>query len=679
MSAKRRILKILLVASLVLVFTGYFAFSTFLFQPFEGDYELDVSTLVPRNVDFFLAKAGLERDFGDFPELAVADALEASRGGSQLLASPEYASWRAELGIDEALAGLAQLESRAPVEIDPLELLGGRELAVAGYFRGPDLATTDWAVYARGNWMAKLALALLRRPGLIGLESQGITAVVEDESVTLSGGELPRALHLARVQDVFVISTDPALTAAARELDAAQAQDSFGVGSRYHDQILIEDRDDDELEVYVDYRALAEAFQLSGRWPDGSSEAFFPSFMAKLFQLGAVREAAGVLDMEGGLQLDLNLQLSSELVTAEQKRLYRTRGFDQDRVLRDVARMVPQNSGLLLYLHGNVGELLRMALASSERALQDNLDDLVRGVWEYPDTGPLIDDLDAAFHGRAAFVMRPNDYPVRADDPPNDGEPVLAWALILWIDSLEQVIGVRQRVMNNPSYFALEGRDGDSGVYSNVVGGGVDIYEFWSLLVPGTGHIAVLTDEGQGVCVITNNHKMLTHLSQTSISDGSSAAPEPYRDVRPLSSRGEFTALLNSGLASSNLLLWLDPSRLTGSLREQALRWAQQEVVIDWTVMRPQIDRRVLAENFPDWRYESLTPEQSQQLEALAAPERAAFEAEFRGQQVPAIQAEYERSFVYAEMVSVALLELGLDAKEIDLCARVLVPLEPPQ
>ena len=59
MSFRKRLLRIFAILLLVALFAGYFAFSTFLFSPLEGDLEADVSTLVPRDVDFFVAKAHL--------------------------------------------------------------------------------------------------------------------------------------------------------------------------------------------------------------------------------------------------------------------------------------------------------------------------------------------------------------------------------------------------------------------------------------------------------------------------------------------------------------------------------------------------------------------------------------------------------------------------------------------
>jgi glutamine synthetase len=59
MSLKSRLFRILFATLLLVLFAGYFAFSTFFFSPTESDFDADLSTLIPRQVDFYIAKADL--------------------------------------------------------------------------------------------------------------------------------------------------------------------------------------------------------------------------------------------------------------------------------------------------------------------------------------------------------------------------------------------------------------------------------------------------------------------------------------------------------------------------------------------------------------------------------------------------------------------------------------------
>ena len=82
---KRRILKYVLIGLTLLVLGGLWAFSTCFFNPFEGKYAYDLASLIPREVDFFVSKAQLRRDFDPLPRPAFADALEADERGQAFL------------------------------------------------------------------------------------------------------------------------------------------------------------------------------------------------------------------------------------------------------------------------------------------------------------------------------------------------------------------------------------------------------------------------------------------------------------------------------------------------------------------------------------------------------------------------------------------------------------------
>lgn len=663
---KRRLLKYFIIAVLVIAFTGYFAFSTFLFSPTEDDFESRISTLIPRDVDFYVSKAELADVFDGFPNLAITRALEATEAGETFFNSPDWTNLRADLHLSEVLDEIQFNLERLPMEIDPLEVLGGEDLAIAGYFVGKDLATTDWAVYSRGNWMAKLGVAVLQNPSLLDLESQGFSTLVDGELVSLSGGQLPRTLHITRHRDVIVIASSLKMLSDMEDLIARAGEDSFGGSARYFDFIQQRAESGEEAEVYIDYRAFSEAQQFTGRWPDTKSEDFGPAFMGRFFQSGALKELIGILGFEAGLSFDFHGALSSELVSPFQKQVYRQKSFEKDRLFT-MAKHAPRDSGLFAYLHTPIGSTLRQALLSSERALQDNLNDLVRDVWRHPNAQPLIEDLDKAFQDRAVIILRENDYPEEANGPPHDDTPVFAWAAILWIDNLNTIGEISRAITDNQAIFGIHGREpGSTGVFTNEVDGGHLIHEYWSPFIPGTGHLASAIVEDR--FILSNSFQMVEQLLKTFYE----GAPKYPR----LSDEPRYQALVSSALGSANLAIWARPEGLAGSLRKMARRAAEDAVVIDWSTMRGQIDRRVLRENFPDWNFDTLSEDQAKRLEILAEPERDKYARDLREAQVPALQAKYERQITYLEAISGVLLELGLEPKHFEVSGRILLPLE---
>src|SRR5690349_20875779 len=292
---KSRLLRIAAIVLGVLLFAGFFAFSTFLYSPFEGALTEHVAALVPRDVDFFLGRAELGSAFGKFPHLALEEQLLRQPAWQAWAGSAEGKKLAADLKLEETLKELEAQAAQLPFGLQPQEVFGGQELVVAGYFKGRSLEQADWAVYGRTNWLGKLGAALLSYPKLLGLEKQGLKAVVGEGQVALSGGQLPREVFVGRVKDVVIVATKPELVKAAYDLRGAGFADSFYQSANYNDWIQHASRSSarDEFELYVNTRKLLENLALSGPWPDPKSQDFAPALLGRLFQLPSLKNAIG--------------------------------------------------------------------------------------------------------------------------------------------------------------------------------------------------------------------------------------------------------------------------------------------------------------------------------------------------------------------------------------------------
>ena len=682
---KRPLLRIFLIVLLVLVLLGGFAFRTFLFDPFEGPYTADVSTLVPRDVDFFVAKAELERDFGDFPRLAVADAIEGTAAW-RTFERTELPQLDQTYGITEALAGLADLESQLR-GLELLSIFGGEDVALAGYFRGPDLGMADWAAYGRVNWAGKIGTSALRFPGLIGLENQGITATVEEDHVALSGGQLARPMYVARVRDVAVLGTSLELVRKALDLDARKGVDSFGQSAKYFDHIENADRGPrlNETELYFDWRAWSENAQLGGRWPDPDSQDFLPRLLARLFQAGSVRDVSGVLGFDGGVTLDLHGELSSELMTTVQRQMYRQRGVDKDWYVQNVAKMVRADAALFIYLQVDIADLLRELFLAADVATRSNIEDLIRAVTGDKGAEELITELGALFKDRVAIVVRENTYrqslgeesdaqrdSAQIADPPHNGEPVPAIAVMLWTDgsrkAQNKLDAYHQLISRQSRHLQLSGPPGTNGVFTNSINTGHEVWEFWSQFVSGTGHIATVYDYDR--YVITNHFRMIEDLMRV-LGQGGARYPR-------LSERPEFRALMEEADPQANAILWYDPAAMAAINGPLHQREAEFRVLdnIDWNVERASEEARLVRDLFPGEVRGSLNEAQRAQLnEAVTARLQAKREA-LMLEQVPAARAELQRRDLYLSTLRGVLVMLSLDQKFFDIKASALIPLE---
>jgi hypothetical protein len=512
--------------------------------------------------------------------------------------------------------------------------------------------------------MGKLAQSLLSYPGLLDLEGQGLSVATEEGVVTLSGGQLSRPLSIARIANVLVVGSSADLVARALELEATKGQDSFGQSARYADYIENQpNREPDDIEFFVDHDALMSNLGLDGNLPDLASQDFTPAFLAHIGQLKLFKELVGVLSFEGGLAIDLNAELSSEKLTAAQKRFYREAGFNRDRA-REIGGLAPEDTGVLAYLQADVGDVLRMVLESTEPALQDNFHDLVRAVWGYPDGQSLIDTVDSGLKDRLALVMRPMDYPDEGlNGPPHDGRETFAWAVVGWVKDKAVLEEFRNKVASNQGRFGIRGREsGKSGVYTNKTRGGLVVYEYWSMLVPGTGHISsVVSDD---IFIIGNHHSLVTDILLTDLGEGDSLADSPV-----------FTSLVSLGLDSSNAMLWLNPGPIEQTLSGLADDAARDAVgSINWDLERPRISSLVLKRDFGGRTKEQLDLDEQRRFEDLLEADLSTFESQYYGQNVAALAQEYERKVGYLQAIRGLMFQLSLDPKRVDLSLRAIIP-----
>lgn len=687
---KNRFLKIGCITGAILAFLGYFAFSTFLFKPFEGAWEYDVAGLIPRQVDFFVAKARLDQDFEDFPRLRVADAIEQTTAWTSLEASAGFQKWKADNDIDGLLARIRAEVAKLPLGTEPEDVFGGKDLALAGQFQPGGLERSDWAIYGRVNWMGKLAVSSLAYPGLLGLDAQGLSVSKAGKTRQISGGQLERPLFVARVRDVVMAGTSQALVEKAIELEAAGGENSLFLSAGYQDYIYRDDREpgDPEFEVVLDVNAMLQTMQLAGPYPDTGSQRFLPAFLGRLIQVPSWKTVEGIVGFPEGLRVDLHGSFSSERISDFQNRLYREDSFDRDQLLSRAARLAPKDCVMFAYIHGPVADILRQAFQSVEPALRSNLDEALRSTGRF--TGgldELIDSLGSALRNRTALIVREQDYgPVVARieggeqvEAEHDGSPVYAITIVNWLEKRDGAANtldsIRDAIGQNPEKFGLKGynpkKANDTGFYK-YDSNGFETREFWSPFIPGTGMISTqFTDEKEHLW-ITNHEAMLKHVRYTYYQGAAGGYPRLSEDPR-------FQALVDSALPSANLVVWVNPRKASPTMRALARRAAQDSALSDvnWKVRRREVETQVLAESFPGVSRTQLTGEQSEQLQASVDRALDEWAETYRAERVPALVEEAGRSITLFESISAMLFELDLNPDSFSLAARILTPLEP--
>jgi len=673
MRPKSRLFKILLIGLAVGGFVGYFAFSTLLFSPLEKPFSERIAALVSRDVDLYVSKADMAGLFDSFPRLELMDELERTPAWETFEESVEYADIMSDLQLESALAELDRSLAQVPViTVEPLSIFGGKELVLAARVGDGAGTPIDWALYGRVNWMGKFAVAALSYPGLLRLESQGITAEQGDDWVKLSGGNLAQPIVVARVNDVVIVSSSNQFIDEAFDLAARGGERSMLQSARYFDHIhnaTLRGPDEKELEFFVDARRLMLNQGMPGPWPDTRSPMFGPSLAGRLFQVPACKELVGILDLSEGVALDLHGELASEDVTSEQARLYRERGFERADVLRDVASFVPDDAALLVYLKGPIDLLLKMVFDSVEPALRSNVEDAFRSTGRYAGLDELIAEIGGSVRNRLMLIVRERDYKYRSDEqvPPNDGQPTYAIALVTWVEDEERIKTLSDAIGQNGDIFGLKGAVAGEGGYYRHKSEGFLTYEFWSEFVPGTGIITTMPANEHHI--VSNEIKMLPHLLRTYAQSDST--------YRRLADRPQFQALLNASLPDANALVWINPRAGGPTARKLVRSWAEGNVAlsVDWRTRRAEEERKVLAERFSGRGRDQLDSNEQQELDAMVDPILQAEAGQLRAQQVPTLMARKTREIEYLEAIDAGLLMVRLDPRSFDLSLRVLIPL----
>jgi hypothetical protein len=670
MSRKSRLLRIFLVVGFVVAFAGYFAFSTFFFNPFEGRLGVDVSGLAPREVDFFVARADLGKLFGEFPRLAVEEDLKQVEAYQTWSAAPESAEFYESIGLSSAMRELEAIGEQMPLGMAPLDVIGGRDLALAGRFEGPELAQAEWAAYATLNWMGKLAVEGLAFPSLNNMEAQGFTVESGDDFVSVSGGGLSRQLFITRIKDVAVIATSKQWLDAAFDNQARQYEDSFLQRAIYADHIgnAKRGRAANEVEIFVNTRAAFEQLGKGGKWPDANSQDPVARFCSNYFRSGMLNRVIGMVSFDGGLNVDLHGELSSELMTSMQTQNYRIGGADSGELRDRILPYVPEDTALLIYGKSRAGDLLSTTFEVMEPAARDLVADALKQSGKYPTLQTLIDEVDASLKNRFAVIVRVNDYPKGENDPPNDGQPVFAIALLTWMDQPAKIEELRNTIGHMGSRIGLQPiRPQDSsGFYKNRIGGYTQ-YEYTSPAIPGTG-VVVTQSTPDGICIVSNSVYMLNHLLKTS----TQGAPTHPR----LTDRIDFIALLDDSLPKAQLTVFADPRKAAGTFRAMSRRWAEDDITIDWRLERAKVEAQVLREQFPGQQQGSLSTAVQAEVDAIVDPKLDELKERIFAEQVPVLQQETLRKIAYSEAISASLLRINFDPKKVELSLRVVTPLE---
>jgi hypothetical protein len=542
MRISRKLWKRLATALLALVVLLLLFIVAFVFNPFEGAVR-DVRDLVPREVDFFLRKVDLDRDFvtrdgqihfteEELPKPLFWEDLVTSRAWSELRQGPFLSGLQRDYAgvMREAARGLASFRQNSGGLLDLGSDLIGRELILAGYFEDRSgaaprpLAQPWWCAYTRVSWRVRAGWGLMQwsmvqdeaRKNGVDIQSDGAMLAIK-----LPSGE---QLYAARQLDCLMIANHrPLLGQAERLALGAEDEEPFGKSAKYTDGIISqllrwEDAKRAENPSRVEFSLTTNTLdgfrRFAQSWPNAQNkDSMNERVMARFLNLKGWNSASGAVVFEPDELTTMGeVVMNSHMHSAFQSSFYRAEQQTRGEWLDPFLRMVPETSCAAAALRMPVGDFLSAMFDAMPPDEQQLLDDSLRRCMyqgqQLEGFRDLVNRIQVAFLPRTGFVFRRNvpdpEIKVVARSP----VPQIAW--VFWLRpgsdlAADAVLGMLRKYRRVFSF---------DPVYQLPIPGVPDLVsEFCNPQIPGTGEIAAIVFKE--FLVLSNSGPLIKDILRT--------------------------------------------------------------------------------------------------------------------------------------------------------------------
>lgn len=618
---RSKLLKRLGIGLLTVFLLVLIGITAFVFDPFEGSVD-DVRRIVPRDVDFFVRKTGLNDDFSEFPEPVFWTELKQTEEFRRLATGPTGLDLGPDL--EDFAVQMRDIDAQLGDGSGGLvSLLGdtiGDELIVAGRFAGKDLDETALCVFLRVSWKVRAGWGLVEWESTRDsvAESGGPQMTMRDDGVleiVPQGGE---PSYAARYRDCLMVANDEKLLLDSLRL-AEDGGESFGQSGFYLDDITgqleswrertgVSVGDTNALEMFVRPIALFERTEFDDGWPDPNhpesiEQRIFASFLNlrgwKHLTGGLVFEDVGgqnSLTMLGDIRLDPNEH------TSFQADFFRSESQQRDKWLDPFLKLVPRDSCAAAALRVPAGDFLQQMVRAADQDLVSEVDGMLKQTGTYSSLDDLIRQIQQPLDPRIGVVFKrkqdPNKFgfsgapgqefqKIESFDP--DGSPDFAW--VFWLDDRmgnSKLQGLINYLDQNQRTFGFRRYNlpikENSGVYAR---------EFANNNIPGTGEIVTCLF-GTEFFVLSNSGPLVVDMVNA------------YLDGRNLKSSAVYSDKVEPELDRKlNGFMYFDGARLDEVVEDliEFERSASADPSPDWMVeVRPTIERDVLRKSFPGIR-----------------------------------------------------------------------------
>jgi hypothetical protein len=676
---KKRLFKILGVSvGALVIFLLLFA-AAFVFNPFEGSLA-DIRGVVPRRIDFFLRKPDLAGDFAEFPEPLFFDRLSQSPAWRELRAQPAFRRIAGDGGVEHAIRQAEEVQRQlAGAHLDLLGDVAGREVLLAGRYRGGTAEDAAWCAYARVSWKIRAAWGLAAYGFVIDrAREQGIVLTWEEDLLRIEPDGAPQPLYAARAYDCVMFGNDRELVVESRDLALGVSRtEAFGGSASYVDAITGRIARWQEqtgaprtnaFEYFLHAGELLQRVTWDDGWPNANDRDDMNSrVLASFVNLKGWQFLAGALLVEpDSLSLLARVELNRNFHTDFQSRFFKTEEQNRAEWLDPFLGMVPHDACATAGLRMPAGDFLRemfQALLDEERS---QLNEAIKKTGDFNDFDALVARIEPALMPRSGFVFRKNepdpDPRIKVLEP--SPVPQIAWVFWLRPGQERVVDGLLEKMRAHHKTF------GFTSCYLNPLGisGGATadaVSEFVSPQIAGTGMVAAIVFGS--FFVVSNSGPLIVDMFRTRLGRRASIAESSdlrtfFREVPPTVNGFAFVQAPQLEAVLRDYLRFTD----VGSA-EMDPEWATEQ--------RPNAEAAVFREKYareapsiaslPQARRDALEQDVTQKLREMWQQSRSEFTAEDRERYLTLIS--------LARLFSSAYFQVGLDPQWIELTGRVLV------
>jgi hypothetical protein len=639
----------------------YFLFTLLFFSPFEDAFG-KVEYIIPREVDFYVSKLGLENDVTDFPVPDFYNLLEINHQWRAFTRTDFYRDLSGELDMESRIE-----EIRASVRdmpIDPIADIAGQEVAVIGtlrqgreptflaFFRASNKVKLFYELFT-WNWVRGLIGAPMLEGSEFFSEPEGHYALVLADN---------QEFFMRRCSDLIIAGTDEALmkeVSGLIEAGAASIDLSLGGSNAFEAKVARDERlDTDYLDFHIDLEQLFKLATFDDDWRANDID-FAVMNAVDIFDPSFFRSVTGALRMSRYLELDAKVDFFTDEVKEADTGFFTLQSVSLKDNLENLTSMLPQDVYLAGYMRIDLKKVLQIMSDNLSPDLRKLITDLLREgrrfntKWDVMELWDLIDKLAATFADSVYFALRPRD----VDKPLIPGvQPLPIIAVIMEIEDMVLVKRMEDtlRELQNSNRHNFE-----MWKYKNTYHGCM----IKGITTPGADDIeqiayTILDDR---YFILATSAAMIEDMLKARASDQLSLRSAPkYQSAR------EYIK------GHGNMACYLDIEGLRWALDNYAQYWAEVNSWIDYETERQTSRKKILQREYPKYaRSNKLPSDVEKKVEAWVDMEMEELARKREDEDIPMLAEEFRKQLVWIDLFDSVTLTLNVNLNDFDLGIRI--------